>query len=283
MMKILVVGGYGLVGTEVYNYLKLRKNDVIRSHYKRTPYTGKKKCHINLLNESTFGMALADVKPDVVYLCAAYTNVDKCEFEPYAFDVNLTGTLKFVEECQRRDIRVVFYSSSYVFDGTKESAYTEEDCPHPINRYGSFKLEVEAYVLDRPDGLVIRTVGVFGDDDKNFRSRMLALSDDFQAYIPNNQYMNPIHAKDLAMWSVELEQGGISGIVNVAGTVGLSKYEWAKAIRLHNGLCVHNIIPDYNPNQIADRPRMGELTTFKLRKYIPSAFKIYPELVVKAS
>src|SRR5574342_795274 len=164
-MKILVVGGYGLVGTEVYRYLKRQKFDAYRSHHRRIPYGNGKRVHINLLNESTFGLALADVKPDVVYLCAAYTNVDKCETEPYAFDVNLTGTLRFVEECQRRDIRVVFYSSSYVFDGAKGVPYTEDDCPRPLNRYGSFKLEVEGYVLNNPYGLVVRTISVFGDDD----------------------------------------------------------------------------------------------------------------------
>lgn len=277
MTKVLVVGGFGLVGTEVFRYLKREKFDVYRSHHRRIPYGNGKRVHINLQNETTFGLVLAEIKPDIVYLCAAYTNVDKCETEPIAFDINVTGTNKFIEECHRRDIQVVFYSSSYVFDGTKEGPYTEEDCPHPINRYGMYKMEVEGYVLSKPTGLVIRTVGVFGDDHKNFKSRVLALRDDYAMSVPENQFINPIHAADLAEWSVEAQRMGVTGILNVAGSAGTSKCDWAKRIRWQAKLSSRCIWCEDVP-QIAPRPRMGELKISKLRELIPSAYKVYPEL-----
>lgn len=277
-MTALVVGGFGLVGTELYRQLKRKGVDVYRSHHRRIPYGNGKRVHINLCNETTFGMALADIKPDVVYLCAAYTNVDECETDPTAFEINVKGTTKFIEECHRRDIRVVFYSSSYVFDGTSTFAYREDDYPHPLNKYGLWKLEVEGYVLYKPNGLVIRTVGVFGENGKNFKARILNLGNNDTVYIPDNQTMNPIHAKDLAKYSIDVEQTGYSGIINIAGLATTTKYYWAKMIRVHAGKTTKNIFPTSEPEQKACRPKNGSLDITKLMTVIPDYPKTtYPE------
>lgn len=276
--KVLVVGGFGLVGSELYRQLKRQGFEVYRSHHRRIPYSNGKRVHINLCNETTFGMALADVKPDIVYLCAAYTNVDECETDPIAFEVNVKGTLRFIEECHRRGIRVVFYSSSYVFDGEAPYPYTEDDYPRPLNKYGLWKLEAEGYVLSKPNGMVIRTVGVFGEEGKNFKARILNLSDADTVYIPDNQYVTPIHAKDLAKYSVQVEQTGYNGIINIAGLADTTKYYWAKMIRVHAKKSTYNIFPTSEPNQKACRPKNGTLTILKLISTIPDYPKTtYPE------
>lgn len=284
--RVLVVGGWGLVGEQLSRVLAYYKRNkeyyfvVSRSYHKMSKSSFyDRPCYISLASFTTFGLALAKVKPDLVYICAGITDVDKCEDSREAFDVNLTGTLAFVKACQSRGIRVVFYSSSYVFDGINKYAYSETDIPNPINRYGQYKYEVEKQVLDRQDGLVIRTVGVFGDGGKNFKSRVLASGGVF--YAPTDQYMNPIHANDLAKLSVEIEQTGYSGIIHIAGNCVISKFEWAKGIRREAGLH-DNIIPidKTNAPPKAPRPVNGCLNTSLLSELTHDMYPsfYYPEI-----
>lgn len=280
---VLVVGGYGLVGEQIFDVLRHHYKNryyTVRSHHKTVPYeVNGKRCHINLLNESTFDLALAEVKPDIVYLCAAFTNVDKCEDCPQAFDVNMTGTLKFIKECQRRNIRVVFFSSSYVFDGNNTDFYFEDDLPNPRNKYGQYKLEAENHVLARDDGLVIRTVGVFGEGGKNFKSQVLSIND-AMLYVPTDQFMNPIHARDLAKLSIKVEEMGLSGIINIAGDRCVSKYWWARGLRQTHGMSDINILPVDGEHQKAKRPKNACLSINKLRRFIPNVQFNYPELSI---
>jgi dTDP-4-dehydrorhamnose reductase len=83
-----------------------------------------------------------------------------------------------------------------VFDGVKKDPYTELDKPSPINDYGMCKMEVEGMVLNSA-GLVIRTVGVFGNDPKNFMTQVLSIKAYDSLHVPDDQYLNPIWGQDL--------------------------------------------------------------------------------------
>lgn len=282
---VLVVGGHGLVGSHIFSSLALATSrkpfrfDAYRTHHGRNFRRLSRTRHLNLAYETSFGLVLSEIKPEIVYLCGAMTNVDDVETNPQAFDTNLTGTLEFIKECQRRDSRIVFFSSSYVFDGTKDGAYDENDIPNPINNYGKYKLEAENQVLDVGDGLVIRTCGVFADEGKNFKSQVLKAH---TIYAPTDQYLNPIHAKDLTRLSIEVEQTGYAGIVNIAGNLALSKYEWARGIRKANGLNEIDVVPlsgQFN-QQKAPRPKNGTLSIRKLMGLVHAVPTVIPDFIL---
>jgi dTDP-4-dehydrorhamnose reductase len=110
-----------------------------------------------------------DYQPELVVHAAAWTDVDGAEEDPEgARAVNVEGT----RNVAALGAPVVFYSSDYVFDGSKREPYVESDEPNPLGVYGRTKLEAERAVRE---GWIVRTSWLFGWTGKNFVRTMLAL------------------------------------------------------------------------------------------------------------
>ena len=159
------------------------------------------------------------VRPaDVVVHLAAMTLVDLCEERPEdAHAINSNGTLNVVEAARHAGARTIYLSTDYVFDGTKDGEYSEDDLPRPLNVYGTSKLEGERHTLQDPENLVIRTSWVFGEG-KNFvkaivsaaeRTRLLRVVDD--------QRGRPTYAGDIARALEHAIVERPAGILHVAG------------------------------------------------------------------
>src|SRR5262249_30649125 len=121
--------------------------------------TGLDHAALDVCDADALRRVFAALEPDVVVHCAAYTNVDRAEAEPEeALRVNAQGTRNVV---QATDAYVVYLSTDYVFDGTKQEPYVEHDVPKPISAYGQSKLAGEAE-LDPSRHLIVRTSMVCG-------------------------------------------------------------------------------------------------------------------------
>jgi len=253
--RYLVIGADGLVGGAIYDALEQADKRVLNTT----------KDFFRLEDRNT--LELIDfVEPDTVFLCAANTDVDNCETNLDAYRVNIVSQEEIIQDCFARKIKVVFFSSSYVFDGSKpmeQGGYTEEDTPRPLNKYGAYKLFVDNFIGN--DGLVIRTVGVFGRGTKNFAYQVLKSIGERSIYTPDDQYMNPIHADDLAQIAITLVDRDVRGIVNVAGDRILSKTHWAYLIMLAANYLPNNVKRVKNMEQDAKRPMNGALNTDKLK------------------
>jgi len=116
--------------------------------------------------------------PDVIVNAAAYTAVDRAESEPdRAAAVNRDAVAVMAEEARRIGASVVYYSTDYVFDGTKIGRYRETDLTHPLGVYGQTKWEGEEAL--RSSGvphLILRTSWVVGAHGANFTKTMLRLA-----------------------------------------------------------------------------------------------------------
>ncbi|HXS99842.1 MAG TPA: sugar nucleotide-binding protein, partial [Elusimicrobiota bacterium] len=156
--KVLVIGGTGLVGNALLRAWKARGDDVAAATYH---------CHasggflqLDMQDGECVRELLGRHRPGVVAVPAANPFVDYCERHPAETRrVNVDGTLNVARACREIGARMIFYSSDYVFDGSK-GVYTEEDAVSPINEYGRQKAETERGVLAL-DGrhIVIRTSG----------------------------------------------------------------------------------------------------------------------------
>lgn len=119
-------------------------------------------------------------RPGLIVNAAAYTAVDKAEEEPeLAMAVNGVAPGIMAEEAKRLGALLVHYSTDYVFDGTKDGPYTEEDEPNPLNVYGKTKLAGECAIqaLDCPH-MILRTSWVYGNRGKNFLLTILRLAEE---------------------------------------------------------------------------------------------------------
>ncbi|MDB5551447.1 MAG: rfbD [Rhizobium sp.] len=134
---------------------------------------------LDLLDASTVYDAIARVKPDIIVSAAAYTAVDKAESErEAAFAVNATGAEAVAQAAAKLDTPVIHLSTDYVFDGSLDRPYREDDMVGPASVYGASKLEGERLVAAAtPDHVIFRTAWVYSPFGNNFVKTMLRLGE----------------------------------------------------------------------------------------------------------
>jgi dTDP-4-dehydrorhamnose reductase len=171
---------------------------------------------------------LGDLKPDVVFNCAAWTDVDGCESDPNRAErANALGPQLLASTCRDTDALLITVSTDYVFDGTKEGFYTQRDHPNPISMYGRFKFEGErraqtAYART----IVIRSGYIFGGGGTNFLSTVLnrARRGEHLKAI-SDMTGTPTYAPDLAARLRELAELDLPGVYHVVNAGDGASFE----------------------------------------------------------
>jgi dTDP-4-dehydrorhamnose reductase len=165
-----------------------------------------------------------DPKPDLVLHAAAWTDVDGAEDHQHAAEtVNVRGTKNVVE----LGAPVVYYSTDYVFDGSKREPYVESDEPRPLSVYGRTKLEGEREVRE---GWIIRSSWLFGWTGTNFVKTMLRLgAERHEVSVVADQTGSPTYVGHLAEATREL-LALPQGVWHVAAEGECTWAEFARAI-----------------------------------------------------
>lgn len=258
-MRIVIAGGKGLIGKNITPYLSM---------FYECFALGTEEW--NILNEKEGKYILWALKPDIVINLAAMTDVDRCEDEEeLAIKLNVYGAECLARLCAEHGIRLIHFSTDYVFDGKKNMPYTEDDIPNPLSVYGRTKLEGEKRVREiNPHFLIIRTQWVYGEGKNNFVKKILDVAEkENLVRVVNDQFGSPTYAKDLAeplRILIELKK---SGIYHIANSGICSWYEFAKEIfRLKN--IKANLLPirSSEANRKATRPFFSALSTEKLER-----------------
>src|SRR5437870_9189183 len=171
--------------------------------------------------------------PEAVINCAAWTDVDGCEFDlARAYDVNATGQENLANASRRMGAVLVTISTDYVFDGKKEGFYTQRDAPNPESVYGVSKLAGERRAqLAHARTIIVRTGFVFGPGGKNFLSTVLDRARrGEQLRAISDAYGTPTYSRHLAMRLRELAQVDLPGLFHVVNAgEGASYEEFARA------------------------------------------------------
>ncbi len=183
--------------------------------------------------------------PDVVVHTAAYTDVDGAEAdEATTVAVNVEGTRNVVQAVRGTHTFVVYFSTDYVFDGTKGRPYVETDAPAPLNVYGRSKLAGEEIVLEWVHGMVFRTAWLFSETGQNFvktilaKGRALATTGE-PLRVVDDQVGSPTYAGHLAAAVDEALRLGVSpGLYHMAGSGYCSWHELAREVVALAGLPV---------------------------------------------
>jgi dTDP-4-dehydrorhamnose reductase len=158
-MKVLILGGTGLLGTDIHKAMKADWDVLALGS-----------ADVDITKLDAVHHAVKTHKPDVVINSAALSNVDKCESEPDAsYLVNAIGPKNIAMACRDSNARMVQISTDYVFDGAQKNPYTEFDGTNPINVYGKSKLAGEQFVRDISNNyLIVRTAWLFGERRNHF-------------------------------------------------------------------------------------------------------------------
>lgn len=186
------------------------------------------------------GSAIVRHRPRIVINAAAYTAVDRAEDEPEtAHAVNDRGVAALAAACAQVEAALIHLSTDYVFDGTRRSAYTEDDAPAPLNVYGRSKLDGELGLRALlPRHVILRTSWVFSPDGTNFVKTMLRLGGERpELQIVDDQIGCPTAAADIAaaiqviaLRLLDDPAGAPAGIFHFSGRPAVSWYGFAAAI-----------------------------------------------------
>ena len=151
---------------------------------------------------------------DVVFNCAAFTNVDACETQPeLAFSVNAEGPGNLARACERTGAVFVHMSTDYVFAGTGSLAYREWDRPDPVSTYGQSKLEGEIRALSECDrAQVVRTAWMYGDGHNFVRTMRHLATNHSEIVVVDDQLGNPTSADDVASELLRIALAGEYGV-----------------------------------------------------------------------
>ena len=165
-LKILISGQQGQVSRE----LQARLGDLGRLHV-----LGRDQ--LDLAHPERIAEQVRAIAPDLIINAAAHTAVDQAESEPeLAFAINAKAPGVFAEEAARLGIPLIHYSTDYVFDGSKQGRYTEDDATNPLGVYGQSKLAGEqAIAAVGGQHLILRTSWVYSTHGRNFLLTMQRL------------------------------------------------------------------------------------------------------------
>ncbi len=203
-MKILVTGAQGLLGRSFVALAKDR-HDVV----------GVDIAELNVTDKQAVRRTIDELSPAVVLHCAAFTQVDGAEAnESSAMEVNASGTEWVARAASGVGAQMVYVSTDYVFDGTKNEPYREEDTPQPLSRYGISKLEGERRVLAvcPKNHLIVRTAWLYGSGAgfPDWVCQKLEAEEPFQLVIDHRG--SPTYASDLAGALLRLVEQGHCGV-----------------------------------------------------------------------
>jgi len=216
--EILVIGASGLLGSSLMKY-------PISNKQTGTFYKNKKPSliYLDVRNYSLIKETINNVSPDVILYATGITNVDECEVhKTAAYNINYQA-VKYI--CSNfTNIKFVYYSSDYVFDGINPP-YNEEHMTRPLNTYGLSKQKGEECVLrSSSHNLVIRVSGLYGFINKSSANKLILAED--------NRFSRPINILDVIRGTQFLLSEKKHGIYHLAGNSTLSRYEYYQLLNL---------------------------------------------------
>jgi len=221
-MKVLLLGHKGMLGSDLMAQFKYR-HEIIGMDQEEIDVTRASECR----------KAVDEVQPQLVINAAAFTNVDACETaKEECFAVNAEAVKNIAESCRGKNIKVIHYSTDYVFNGNGSRPYREDDPCNPINMYGASKLAGEQHLSTLTDNfIIIRTAWLYGAHGKNF---VQAILDRAKATgkltVVDDQTGSPTCTRDLAAATELLVDKNARGIFHVTNRGSCTWFDFARKI-----------------------------------------------------
>jgi dTDP-4-dehydrorhamnose reductase len=272
-MKILLTGKNGQVGFELAKKLSALGEIVAVDREE-----------LDLVSSETIRQFIDQTKPDMIINPAAYTAVDKAESEEeIAHQINVTAPEILAEKSRELNIPLIHFSTDYVFDGLKKSAYVETDQTNPQSVYGKTKCEGEEKIRTHAKHIILRTAWVFGVHGNNFLKTILRLIADKESInIVSDQCGSPSSSSMLSDVTFKIvytifknKNFNNYGTYHVTNEGETNWHDYARliaseAIRLGfkvkcDPAHIHSILTSEYPT-LAKRPFNSKLNTNKLKK-----------------
>lgn len=230
---VLVTGAGGFVGRNAL--------EVLGRHALAFPHAA-----LDITDRDQVRSVLETDRPWAVLNCAALADVDESERHPErAWHLNVVGAEVLAQTCAELGVRLLHFSTDYVFDGSLDRRYRVDDPTSPLNHYGATKAEAEKRVLAaHPQAIVARIAWVYGRYGKGFAGNLpysLVRREKVEAIA--DRHGHPTYVVDAVERSVALLALGVPGIYHVMNQGPTSWYAFASRLNERLGLPPHLVIP----------------------------------------
>lgn len=257
-MKVLVTGTKGQLGYDVVNELEKRGHTAVAVDIEE----------MDITDAVSVERVITEAEVEAVIHCAAYTAVDAAEDNvEICRRVNAEGTKNIAKVCKKLDLKMIYISTDYVFDGEGERPWEPDDERHPLNVYGQTKYEGELAVEKYLEKyFIVRIAWVFGVNGKNFIKTMLKLSETHEELnVVDDQVGSPTYTYDLAVLLVDMVESDKYGRYHATNEGLCTWYEFAKEIFRQAGVevKVKPVTSDMFPAK-AKRPKNSRMSKEKL-------------------
>jgi dTDP-4-dehydrorhamnose reductase len=258
--RVLITGGGGQLASDFSAQLAPRGVEI------RAPG----RAELDVTDDAAVASAFDDLRPTIVFNCAAFHNVEVCEREEdRAFEVNARAVKRLAGRCADAGARLVHLSTNYVFDGTASEPYDERALPNPRSIYAISKLAGEHAALSYAHGaLVVRTAGLYGlhgsaSKGGNFVTRMIARArEQGSLSVVADQRLTPTFTADLANAILAAVDAGVTGTLHVTNAGATSWHGFTEAIMELAGVSVPvAAATTVRAPGAADRPLNGVLAS----------------------
>jgi dTDP-4-dehydrorhamnose reductase len=222
-MRVLIAGAGGMLGSDAVEAVAARGHEAI----------GLGHAELDITRAADVDHVLAEVRPDAVINCAAWTDVDGAEAdEPGAMRVNDAGAALLASAAGAHNASVLYVSSDYVFDGSKRTPYVESDLTGAISAYGRSKQGGETSVaIANHRHFIVRSSWLFGAGGPNFIETMLRLAGEQpEVIVVTDQVGCPTYTRHLAQALALVIESEDYGIHHIAAAGKCSWYEFAQEI-----------------------------------------------------
>ena len=261
-MRVLVTGVKGQLGHDVMEELAKRGYEGIGVDVEEMDITDPEKVE-QVITESNV---------DAVVHCAAWTAVDAAEEkEELCRKINAGGTENIAKVCEKLDIKMMYFSTDYVFNGNGTRPWEPDDPYEPLDVYGKTKAEgEEAVIAHVKKYFILRIAWVFGINGHNFVKTMLNLAKTHEKLtVINDQIGTPTYTYDLARLVVDMiltDKYGKYHVTNVGGYI--SWYDFTRAIFEEAGITNVTVTPVTSEEYgaAAKRPYNSRMDRSKLVK-----------------
>lgn len=228
-MRVLVTGVRGQLGHDVIHELEKKGYNAI----------GVDVNEMDITDGVMVEKVITEADVAAVIHCAAYTAVDAAEDNvEICRKVNGEGTRNIATVCKKLDLKMIYISTDYVFNGEGERPWDPDDIREPLNIYGQTKYEGELAVEENLEKFfIVRIAWVFGENGKNFIKTMLALSEKTnEISVVNDQIGSPTYTYDLAVLLVDMVESDKYGRYHATNEGLCTWYEFAKEIFKQAGI-----------------------------------------------
>ena len=226
MKTVLVTGANGQLGLAI---------QAATANFPELKFVFASKAELDVTNEEEIAAFFENNAIDYCINAAAYTNVDKAEEEPQAaYLLNETAPRLLAEVCKKHNVFLVHISTDYVFDGKKETPYTVDDTPNPINVYGASKLAGEKAIAALGGAYcIVRTSWLYSEFGNNFQTKIIdkVKTAPFLEVV-SDLYGTPTYAPNLVLFLLNkiTKFAFTSNMEHFADGISMSWYDLAKKI-----------------------------------------------------